>query len=149
MGDSMDSLTRPPSAKLATPRISTSTYSAIDEKPPWVAPPMPPMPDEHESEAWRRRSALRQSYTSQMSCNTSASARHCLGADSAVKTTRSVPDSSRAADFRPRSTVFSRDSARVDAYAELHFQISALNPRNWGSRKKWVHVGVVGVYYDE
>ncbi|KAK1061131.1 hypothetical protein LTR33_012767 [Friedmanniomyces endolithicus] len=117
------------------------------EKSTWTAPPMPPIPTELDEEAWRRRSAKRQSYTSQMTCGTMHTGSQPPTADP-EKATRPL---SQMFSTSTREQQASRPPRREhsqpnnDAYSDLHWDINPLNPRNWSKRKKWAHTLVAAL----
>lgn len=130
--------------------VSTVATAHDMETARWDAPPIPPIPTNEEEEAWRRRSNKRLSYTSQMSGRTNYTAttmQQLLGAAPESKTARPISDVSNASSFGPRqSQRDSRTTRRTepDAHAELHWEVNALNPHNWTSRKRWMHTLTAG-----
>jgi len=108
---------------------------------------MPPMPTELDEEAWRRRSAKRQSYTSQMTCGTTHTGSRPPTADPEKATqpfsqVSSTSTTQARASRPPRREILQPDH---DAYSDLHWDINPLNPRNWSKRKKWAHTLVAAL----
>ncbi|KAK0282368.1 hypothetical protein LTR57_020792 [Friedmanniomyces endolithicus] len=107
------------------------------------------MPSELDEEAWRRRSAKRQSYTSQMTCGTIqilTNPRTCT----ADPETATGPFSQISSKFTTEQRA-SRPTRRKhpepdhDVYSDLHWDINPLDPRNWRKRKKHAHTLVAAL----
>jgi MFS family permease len=130
-------------APAAEPRWSSSTTptmaTADVEKSTWTPPPVPPIPSNHEEEAWRRRSSKRQSYTSQMTCGTQHRGASWSPAE-AEKDVRPISVVSTTSTMEVRDgRLAPRRRPEHDIYGDLHWNINPLNPRNWRRRKKWLH----------
>ena len=124
---------------------STQTTHIDVEKPNWAPPPLPPIPQEKEHEAWRKRSLRRCSYASQMS-------NYNLNESLAAKTDPRQRDNVSTISFEPSiksfpSRNFSRPTRRTGDQIrsrELNWQAATFNPMNWGRRKKWFHTLAAG-----
>jgi MFS family permease len=129
-------------------RRSWSMASAITtpemELPRWELPPVPPIPVDEDA-AWRRRSIRRSSLTSLMSVRPYERSLHGDVAADAEKQDYSRPVSGHTTASRyPPASGHGDSRSRIrppdiDVHAQLHWDINALNPRNWSSRKRWLH----------
>ncbi|KAK1060384.1 hypothetical protein LTR74_011927 [Friedmanniomyces endolithicus] len=108
---------------------------------------MPPIPTELDEEAWRRRSAKRQSYTSQMTCGTiPTNSRPPTAVPEKPTTPFSHISSTSTTDQRTsRPPRRKHPQPDHDRYSDLHWDINPLNPRNWSKRKKWAHTLVAAL----
>ncbi|KAK5125927.1 hypothetical protein LTR85_011282 [Meristemomyces frigidus] len=122
---------------------STAATTMEPSKMSWEAPPVPPIPSDKREESWRRRSNKRCSYTSQMSGRNTYAATQPLGADSEKKQTRPVSEVSTSTTMASRPAKRSSRGVTApmeqDMHTDLHWDIDALNPRNWSSRRKWLN----------
>ena len=124
--------------------VASEPVSAVEDKPAWAPPPLPPIPREKEPEAWRKRSLKRCSLASQLS-NYSTSE---LPSDLANKHRRKM--SVVSLDVSVKSTPsrnFSRPTRCEDEQSrpvDLNWKMATYNPQNWPSAKKWFHTIAVG-----
>lgn len=120
----------------------------------WEAPPVPPIPPDQPSEAWRRRSLMRDSYTSQMSLRGSESdirphtaTEHTDGRSSTLVSNAASAEN-LSSESTPRNTKrtsrLGLDVREKCQYDELHWTVSGLNPKAWPQRKKWAHTLAAG-----
>ncbi|KAK1814350.1 hypothetical protein LTR12_011247 [Friedmanniomyces endolithicus] len=142
-------ISQPPGHRWSASTAFTTVAAMTPDKDnsSWTAPPMPPIPTELDEEAWRRRSAERQSYTSQMTCGTMHTDSRATTADPEQATrplsqTFSTSTREQQASRPPRRRYPQPDH---DAYSDLHWDINPLNPRNWSKRKKWAHTLVAAL----
>lgn len=113
----------------------------------WEAPPVPPIPPDQPSEAWRRRSLMRDSYTSQMSLRVSESGtRPQTPADTveAIATCEKGVSANGGGARTKRKSRMAMNVQEKGQYDELHWQVSGLNPKGWSRRRKWMHTIAAG-----
>ncbi|KAK0894589.1 hypothetical protein LTR02_012218 [Friedmanniomyces endolithicus] len=108
---------------------------------------MPPMPTELDEEAWRRRSAKRQSYTSQMTCGTIHTNSRASTADpeKGTKPFSQIPSTTTTEQRASQPPRRKHPQPDHDRYSDLHWDVNPLNPRNWSKRKKWAHTLVAAL----
>ena len=136
-------------------RWSTSTMVTVTstpdvEKTKRGVPPIPPIPTEEEDFAWRRRHSKRCSYTSHMSGRSGAIKPQSFGADAEIKSVRPKSVLSTTSALRPstsRLDLGAYGRSGHDVHAKLHWDINALNPRNWNSKTKWLHTLIAGMAF--
>ncbi|KAK3673313.1 hypothetical protein LTR78_006858 [Recurvomyces mirabilis] len=110
------------------------------EKDP-LTPPVPPIPAEHDQEAWRRRSLMRQSYTELIACGNNT--------DPLPTQNRQIERNIRpVSQISVTSTIDVRNS-RVQLKKSGHdrdgaprWERDSCNPRNWRKRRKWYQASV-------
>ncbi|KAK0316815.1 hypothetical protein LTR01_000566 [Friedmanniomyces endolithicus] len=108
---------------------------------------MPPMPSALDEEAWRRRSAKRQSYTSQMTCGTiqANSRTSTVDPEKATGPFSQISSTSTTEQRRSRAPRRKHPGPNHDVYSDLHWDINPLDPRNWRKRKKHAHTLVAAL----
>lgn len=141
-------------------RWSTSTdgskfdYYESKASTSWEAPPVPPIPPDEPSEAWRKRTLKRDSYTSQMSLRRTESAASFAispAPTSVVGDALMQSPGVNTSNEKVPAPIASARSARTSRhihenrqYEELHWQVSGLNPKGWSRRRKWMHTLAAG-----
>ncbi|KAK0834992.1 hypothetical protein LTR73_001284 [Friedmanniomyces endolithicus] len=105
------------------------------------------MPSALDEEAWRRRSAKRQSYTSQMTCGTiqANSRTSTVDPEKATGPFSQISSTSTTEQRRSRAPRRKHPGPNHDVYSDLHWDINPLDPRNWRKRKKHAHTLVAAL----